>query len=1349
MMMQSKIGRKRGIRGMTILEVMVMSTIVLTIASAITGLLINSLKLINRNRARAFALEKCNQMIEEITAYSLAGEDVIELDRFKDISPSAVLTADTTITLPGNFLSGNIKDSNGNWKYLRMIDIIPIIQEPRARIVSVRVYFNDKENPGQAGDMLAQLTKLLKTAGDIFPPSHVYDVYAIAVESTPGWWVDMSVMKPMMHEAMNQVQARNPGLEYRVHWITRNGFGRDPYYSPYFNNAKDATASGALPYAYIFPSAIVGEDGFYYYSPKDVNANKTVDGTKQDNGVYPYPLADYYNHAVRYPEEISLYNAMTTQYKSSGYTAPNPSLPHFLQDMYDNPENYKNVLIFNLHGELLPLPPTRNYSDPAKSPQNRPRLRVVSHPEKLYYVTGENVRFRVYAYYTDPDSFPASSAVDTICLFYPGVNLTGSGYTIYKCEGCDTMGYGWRNADSSLHYDMTYTSLNSVPGTLIELYDTPSRAPWNPVSGSSGSGSWIATLHAEDGTLIGGTKARKEGTSYPPDHTGYNGTGFVDQFSSSGRGVSWAWSPEEEGDYEIVTRYGNAMGSNARRTIWVKRFGSWQSLTSHVLPSLANWDTWGEVSSTAYLTTDITEVKIEWSSGDYQHINLDELKIIPQFARTYDIQLSDSYCQSVSTPGNFVFNFTSLPRGVKDDGVLRIQAKGDISSSNEYYKVYADGELLGNVLNYSLTDCQAGWLPSPAEEITLSKTDLERWVSNKAIQFTVVPSSNINSCSENCVQIEFAYDTTALNLGPGGLDAAYRLYGLEYIPCPVEAANDFSQDLTNATQAAPKNTARWIVEFPDAGFPDTTVAHYYTFIGPKSDFGTPVYNRSLNFVWRSIPPPVCEQLQTVGDPRHMPYSDIKTAHGYNWFFNTKALSGYGGFTKSYNKLWKGESQRIDVDLPKAMMMLRHAIISADAIWNSMTGHSNYYFGLGQEIGGDEANHAEYTSGIPMETSSWKTEASPSNKIDEITTAFERSRLPAAKDGTWKCFPWLGEIFPDTYWNSWVADGNLSNVDYYRIPFSQADWGGDLSSDEDRVKRTQGLGCVTFFNAVPKGTAASSKTSFTHFHYSYTDQSNITTVGESLATRFKIPLSSTMLSARPFVNNSTSPIHGWPDEWTDSYYQNLRCESEFGNIYYTYGTNKASAILNLFPPSSQADLAGHCGHYLLNGLSPSKDQGASWIVMFGIASMTQAFLDEGHPSKAASSRIHQLPRLEIIQPDPNSAVKPTFTLNWEVEWSRWDGLSYSHTYPSGFQETDELIYTVKYTPDGGRHWFYKSDNTPTATGERPDLDHSITAPPISLTFSKEGAYILRVECFRKNIITHYSYHQIRVLVLNNA
>ena len=68
-----------------------------------------------------------------------------------------------------------------------------------------------------------------------------------------------------------------------------------------------------------------------------------------------------------------------------------------------DPDKYKNALVINLHGELLPMPALRNYSDAAKDPQKHAEWRVVTHPEELRTKnndggTTDSVKLRMYAY---------------------------------------------------------------------------------------------------------------------------------------------------------------------------------------------------------------------------------------------------------------------------------------------------------------------------------------------------------------------------------------------------------------------------------------------------------------------------------------------------------------------------------------------------------------------------------------------------------------------------------------------------------------------------------------------------------------------------------------------------------------------------------------------------------------------------------------------------------------------------------------------------------------------------------------------------------------------------------------
>lgn len=107
-----------------------------------------------------------------------------------------------------------------------------------------------------------------------------------------------------------------------------------------------------------------------------------------------------------------------------------------------------------------------------------------------------------------------------------------------------------------------------------------------------------------------------------------------------------------------------------------------------------------------------------------------------------------------------------------------------------------------------------------------------------------------------------------------GLPADEKLYGLEYIACPVEAASDFSRDLTTAGSDVPKNTGRCVIHLD---IYSTEMVMVETSIG-GSTHGYP--NVSRTYVWIGEEPPITEKFQVLGDPRPRPYSDAKRA--YEW-----------------------------------------------------------------------------------------------------------------------------------------------------------------------------------------------------------------------------------------------------------------------------------------------------------------------------------------------------------------------------------------------------------------------------------------------------------------------------------
>jgi hypothetical protein len=200
-----------------------------------------------------------------------------------------------------------------------------------------------------------------------------------------------------------------------------------------------------------------------------------------------------------------------------------PTLRLLLEDMCTSPDSYRNAWVINLHGELLPMPAIRNYSDAAKAPSrdlagDTPlmNVRVVTHPEELRTnrSPSDPVRLRVYAYTTDidyitnnagffgnpnktkvmPPTMPIAIQVKDMNLIDP---LTSRLYTDVLVEGITggVLRDGTRvpyatamapiversaalNPNDEMNYEATYVDDVTGRYTLIKLYNTPVVAPW-------------------------------------------------------------------------------------------------------------------------------------------------------------------------------------------------------------------------------------------------------------------------------------------------------------------------------------------------------------------------------------------------------------------------------------------------------------------------------------------------------------------------------------------------------------------------------------------------------------------------------------------------------------------------------------------------------------------------------------------------------------------------------------------------------------------------------------------------------------------------------------------------------
>jgi prepilin-type N-terminal cleavage/methylation domain-containing protein len=491
-------------RGMSLAEVVVSLAIVSIIIFTFLSLADAAMTTTRHNVDREFGTQKAMAILEELRALvqSTTEPSGLVLDSFDDgTTPQAVLTtlriADSNGNLvpvdPDHESSGN-KTFNNDWLYYRKIAVmrLPGAQSSDVRLVRVQIL----KNTGSGLRPLAEVASVLSTVATQMPPTQVFDLYAIAVENVPGWWVYMSNLRPFVENFIQDLQARNPGLQFRTHWITKLSYGRDELYTPYMNDTADST--NAIDWVYFYPGRMpTGSGDDRYYSTEYFASRLNVDGTIRNTydataNPAPYALADQFNNAMRLPDERNRFDARVAAGLEDATT---PTLRLLLEDMYSNPSKYTNAILINLHGELFPFPPIRNYSDAAKDPEDYPGVRVVTHPEKLRYTDTENVKLRVYSYLMNPSA--ATSVLNTpISIVLKGVNwsplINGS---IERISGDAGSPYTRTVAPAfgpagEMYYETETVTVAGIPETRIRLYNSPLKTPCNNNCDDGGLPHW-------------------------------------------------------------------------------------------------------------------------------------------------------------------------------------------------------------------------------------------------------------------------------------------------------------------------------------------------------------------------------------------------------------------------------------------------------------------------------------------------------------------------------------------------------------------------------------------------------------------------------------------------------------------------------------------------------------------------------------------------------------------------------------------------------------------------------------------------------------------------------------------
>jgi hypothetical protein len=184
---------------------------------------------------------------------------------------------------------------------------------------------------------------------------------------------------------------------------------------------------------------------------------------------------------------------------------------------------------------------------------------------------------------------------------------------------------GWAVNDLSTHanVDFLYSEIWHLSDSYIELKDYI-----DSIRENSGNKAVVLAAYMNYKENIGPRYEAEDavltnvGTN--TNHSGYTGTGFVDQFNDQGDEVTFTINAPEDGYYSLVFRHANATLNDATRNLYVNNNFE-KELSFHWMD---NWSTWShEAYHQIYLTQGNHTVKLAYDNGNSGAMNLDGLTL--------------------------------------------------------------------------------------------------------------------------------------------------------------------------------------------------------------------------------------------------------------------------------------------------------------------------------------------------------------------------------------------------------------------------------------------------------------------------------------------------------------------------------------------------------------------------------------------------------------------------------------------------------------------------------------------------------------------------------------------------
>ena len=207
-------------RGFSLVEMLLGMAVILVIATAGLTHVVRTTQHADWTQDRVFARQKAVSILAELRAF-VEGEGrgrrrPGRLRRRRGVtSPRLTIAPDPTtpgaLVPPGHAAVREHARTAGCGGGAAQITVRPFpgVDARDLRMCTVRVFRSGRAMP-LPGEEMAEVSSVIRTVGDAYPTTQVYDVYLLALENVPGWWVNMDAIQPFVEATLTRPRVAQP-----------------------------------------------------------------------------------------------------------------------------------------------------------------------------------------------------------------------------------------------------------------------------------------------------------------------------------------------------------------------------------------------------------------------------------------------------------------------------------------------------------------------------------------------------------------------------------------------------------------------------------------------------------------------------------------------------------------------------------------------------------------------------------------------------------------------------------------------------------------------------------------------------------------------------------------------------------------------------------------------------------------------------------------------------------------------------------------------------------------------------------------------------------------------------------